>query len=141
MTQLRERLQTFRNHLIRTVETTCKGWRTEQAIFRGLIADYDRLFPPDTLGNSEKRIHHLIEKYCHPWPGCPICNSSMSMKDGKYGPFYGCDKYPDCQGARYKKDKKPSITEALRIFLGQAKIDKEAEEKKYKESRFRDMEI
>ena len=31
---------------------------------------------------------------------CPICNSSMSRRNGKFGPFLGCNKYPNCKGVR-----------------------------------------
>ncbi len=29
---------------------------------------------------------------------CPKCGSDMKLKHGKFGPFLGCSKYPDCQG-------------------------------------------
>ncbi|MBM3208451.1 MAG: type I DNA topoisomerase, partial [Chlamydiae bacterium] len=29
---------------------------------------------------------------------CPKCNESMKMRFGKFGPFLGCAKYPDCKG-------------------------------------------
>lgn len=29
---------------------------------------------------------------------CPKCGSDMILKHGRYGPFLGCSKYPDCQG-------------------------------------------
>lgn len=28
---------------------------------------------------------------------CPNCGSKMNLRKGKYGPFYGCSKYPDCK--------------------------------------------
>ena len=31
---------------------------------------------------------------------CPICNSVMILRNGKYGNFYGCSKYPYCKGTR-----------------------------------------
>lgn len=27
---------------------------------------------------------------------CPRCNGSLILKNGKYGPFYGCENYPKC---------------------------------------------
>ncbi|MFO7792258.1 MAG: topoisomerase DNA-binding C4 zinc finger domain-containing protein [Candidatus Saliniplasma sp.] len=28
---------------------------------------------------------------------CPECGSEMTIRDGKYGKFYGCNNYPECQ--------------------------------------------
>ncbi len=30
---------------------------------------------------------------------CPKCKSQMIKRDGKYGPFYSCSKYPKCSGS------------------------------------------
>ncbi|PIS00779.1 MAG: type I DNA topoisomerase [Chlamydiae bacterium CG10_big_fil_rev_8_21_14_0_10_35_9] len=29
---------------------------------------------------------------------CPICGSDMQLRHGKFGPFLGCSRYPDCSG-------------------------------------------
>jgi len=31
---------------------------------------------------------------------CPTCGSSMALRSGKYGRFYGCSNYPRCRGTR-----------------------------------------
>ena len=31
---------------------------------------------------------------------CPRCNAKMILRKGRYGPFYGCSKYPYCKGTR-----------------------------------------
>lgn len=31
---------------------------------------------------------------------CPLCGGKLILRNGKYGPFYGCSNYPKC---RYKK--------------------------------------
>ena len=31
---------------------------------------------------------------------CPNCGSSMLLRSGKYGKFYGCSNYPNCKGIR-----------------------------------------
>jgi hypothetical protein len=33
-------------------------------------------------------------------PKCPQCDGRMVDRDGRYGPFWGCGKYPDCDGTR-----------------------------------------
>lgn len=38
---------------------------------------------------------------CGIWPRpCPDCSSKLSLMIGKYGPFYGCRRYPLCDGSR-----------------------------------------
>ena len=32
--------------------------------------------------------------------GCPKCGSRMVLRNGRYGPFYGCSKFPYCRGTR-----------------------------------------
>lgn len=29
---------------------------------------------------------------------CPVCNGEMILRHGRFGPFLGCKKYPDCKG-------------------------------------------
>jgi len=31
---------------------------------------------------------------------CDVCNSPMFLRDGKFGKFYGCTKYPECSGLK-----------------------------------------
>ena len=34
-------------------------------------------------------------------PGeCPKCKSETILRNGKFGDFYGCTKFPDCKGSR-----------------------------------------
>ncbi|HUT18735.1 MAG TPA: topoisomerase DNA-binding C4 zinc finger domain-containing protein [Anaerolineae bacterium] len=28
---------------------------------------------------------------------CPLCGGRMRERQGKYGPFLGCEEYPDCR--------------------------------------------
>ncbi len=34
---------------------------------------------------------------------CPKCGSPMKLRRGRYGPFYGCSRYPDCDGIEKTK--------------------------------------
>ena len=37
----------------------------------------------------------------HKGPGlCPKCGSKTIEKEGKFGRFYGCEKFPTCTGSR-----------------------------------------
>ena len=31
---------------------------------------------------------------------CPLCNSKMVLRSGRYGKFFGCSKFPYCRGTR-----------------------------------------
>ena len=31
---------------------------------------------------------------------CPLCGSIMYIREGKYGEFLGCSKYPNCKGTK-----------------------------------------
>lgn len=43
------------------------------------------------------RMNSLIELMKIPIPNCPTCNSKMKIINGKYGPFFGCTRYPLCK--------------------------------------------
>lgn len=34
---------------------------------------------------------------------CPLCGSTMYIREGKYGKFLGCSNYPNCKGTRKSK--------------------------------------
>lgn len=57
---------------------------------------------------------------------CPDCNSAMAKRDGKFGPFYSCVKYPKCNGKRKvpfgKKCPKCNSELFLTFFNGQPKL-------------------
>jgi len=35
-----------------------------------------------------------------PAPRCPVCGAPMELRQGKFGRFYGCTRYPECKGTR-----------------------------------------
>ena len=53
------------------------------------------------MSNSEKPLfshhEHALEK---PSEACPECNSELTIKHGKSGPFFGCVSYPNCKYTR-----------------------------------------
>lgn len=40
-------------------------------------------------------------------PSCPLCNSPMTYRKGKYGFFWGCSTYPKCNGLIKPKEHVP----------------------------------
>lgn len=57
---------------------------------------------------------------------CPKCSSAMVRRDGKFGPFYSCSKYPKCDGKRKipfgKKCSKCGGELYLTVFKGETKL-------------------
>jgi DNA topoisomerase-3 len=39
---------------------------------------------------------------------CPKCRTPMAQREGKFGPFFACTRYPDCNGTRPIEDTKPA---------------------------------
>ncbi len=38
-----------------------------------------------------------------PTKKCPLCESPMVLREGRRGPFWGCTKYPECNGTLPEK--------------------------------------
>lgn len=45
------------------------------------------------INKMKNQINNLI---------CPRCNSKLVLRNGKYGEFYGCEKYPQCKFIKKK---------------------------------------
>ena len=54
----------------------------------------DVLFPVKQSANNESTESNS-KTYC-----CPYCGAPMVLRNGKYGLFYVCSRYPDCYGTR-----------------------------------------
>lgn len=57
---------------------------------------------------------------------CPKCNAGMVRRDGKFGPFYSCSRYPKCYGSRKipfgKKCTKCNEEMYMTVFNGEPKL-------------------
>lgn len=49
---------------------------------------------------KKRSISTKIPIYLSEYQNCPKCNSRMILRNGKYGKFYGCSKFPYCRGTR-----------------------------------------
>jgi ssDNA-binding Zn-finger/Zn-ribbon topoisomerase 1 len=57
--------------------------------------DYDDLeFPPSHLMKPTHRASVVAEDF-----KCPKCKAPMVEKIGKFGPFFGCVRFPSCKGS------------------------------------------
>jgi ssDNA-binding Zn-finger/Zn-ribbon topoisomerase 1 len=48
-------------------------------------------------GNSRGRQFELSD-LPEDGPPCPECGAALKLRSGRYGPFYGCASFPDCNG-------------------------------------------
>jgi DNA topoisomerase-1 len=48
------------------------------------------------VGSPNKTLDEFIEQA----PDCPECDETMTLRKGRYGKFWGCPEYPDCEGKR-----------------------------------------
>jgi DNA topoisomerase-1 len=46
---------------------------------------------------------------------CPICKSPMTLRHGRFGPFLGCSKYPECKGIVTIPKKEETLTDAKNL--------------------------
>lgn len=54
----------------------------------------------DPYADAEQRLAKDAASRQSNAPLCPDCNSEMVVRDGKFGRFWGCVKFPDCNGSR-----------------------------------------
>ena len=45
-------------------------------------------------------LHQIIGRGTEPAPHCPRCRAPMHAREGRFGPFWACSRYPECQGSR-----------------------------------------
>lgn len=51
---------------------------------------------PSGVPSAKEVREQVTPKQIH----CPKCDSKMVLREGSYGKFYGCSKYPKCNGKR-----------------------------------------
>jgi hypothetical protein len=78
--------------LVRTVEAYEKVKKIEEVKHYGLLEE--RSSHNKTGGYSKKPKWREGD----PVPACPICSGAMNRLSGQYGPYWGCQKYPNCTG-------------------------------------------
>ncbi len=64
--------------------------KTEIRLFIGAKAETPAAAPQTTL------------------PNCPKCRAPMTERNGKFGHFFACTRYPDCRGTRPLEDANPA---------------------------------
>jgi ssDNA-binding Zn-finger/Zn-ribbon topoisomerase 1 len=57
----------------------------------------ESLWKTGQRGNSDSDQHSPSD-FPNDGPLCPECGSAMELRSGRYGPFYGCGRFPDCKG-------------------------------------------
>ncbi|MFH1614492.1 MAG: AAA domain-containing protein [Planctomycetota bacterium] len=52
------------------------------------------------VGFKESKASTTVKDIDTKIKSCPKCGSPMVLRNGRYGPFFGCSKYPYCRGTR-----------------------------------------
>ncbi len=95
------------------LETELDGVESGKADWVGLLKGiYDPLEQQITAAYDEmERIRVQPVETEHE---CPKCGSKMLLREGRYGSFLGCSRYPECDGImRLDKQGNPVSTEAV----------------------------
>lgn len=61
----------------------------------------------DQITKTEQKIENS-------YPSCPKCDAVMTEKTGRYGAFWGCSGFPNCDGTRKLGDESAKIKELWR---------------------------
>lgn len=60
---------------------------------RGMVDEYGvTIGNPNSIVRSNKKPSGV--------GSCPLCGSDTTLKEGKFGAFWGCIKFPKCKGSR-----------------------------------------
>jgi ribosomal protein L37AE/L43A len=69
-----------------------------EEVWRGTSKRYEHCSQGRGYGSRERRTEQA--GFTQDTPSCPICGSTMTLKKGKTGQFWGCTTYPKCKGTR-----------------------------------------
>ena len=54
---------------------------------------------PDVIAQISRRTE-ILQQIKELKPDCPKCKKPMEQRTGRYGDFWGCSRYPKCDGTR-----------------------------------------
>lgn len=61
---------------------------------------YDCIDPECEGKRPVGKPNMTYEEFQEEAPDCPECGATMERRKGRYGKFWGCPEYPDCEGTR-----------------------------------------
>jgi hypothetical protein len=73
---------------------------TQEVVTSVSTSTYD-----DMLNEHRNLVQQYLPRPIKDEYTCPICGEKMVLKEGKYGPFWGCSRFPECGGLRNLKGK------------------------------------
>ena len=79
-----------------SINLTVRG-TDEQDVIRGLRAMIE-FYNETEIEKKEKTEVAKTVYASKESPSCPECGGEMVKRDGQYGAFWGCQKYPECKG-------------------------------------------
>jgi DNA topoisomerase-3 len=75
--------------------------------FLETLKDEIRAFLDKPQGQPAQDCEHAGTESAEARPHCPKCRAPMTERDGKFGRFYACTRYPDCRGTRPLEEDAP----------------------------------
>lgn len=78
-----------------------------QREWHDLLRDFYARFDQDLTEAQRRLVVELVGEDAR----CPKCGSQMEAREGRFGPFLGCERYPDCDGrinVRKKSEAEPT---------------------------------
>lgn len=90
----------------------------------------------DDVGENGKDWHQLIAEFYGPFEKqlensrltdvkCEKCGSPMIIKNGRYGNYYACSKYPDCKNIKPVNEKVAIPTDQICAKCGSMMVERE----------------
>ena len=75
------------------LDTIAKGKLSKLEFLNGFYNELE-----DTAKNMIRPEKQTPKEHIIGPSKCPVCGASMYLREGKFGKFYGCSKYPRCKG-------------------------------------------
>ena len=137
-------VEIFRRKLERAVDILSeKENQLETAVVRGLLIDFDSLFPPEIYSAYKiENIAKYAELYCESdLSKCPICSSKLITRVVRKTKekFLGCTQYPECKGTR-NTDGSVTLTSAIREHIAKQLYKTAQQRENNKFQRFSELE-
>lgn len=80
------------------IEYTSKMEKSLDDIANGKLNDI--VFLNSSFNDIDNAVNKVEQSKGNKEYKCPICGAPMKLRKGKFGPFYGCSNYPNCNGMR-----------------------------------------
>ena len=85
-------IETIRQYQSPVLDKTVIDWIVETISTNATVADDESMEQhEDTVAREQLRVRNCIQQGI-----CPLCGGKLVLRQGRYGSFYGCSNYPQC---------------------------------------------